>query len=365
MMDIQEKVFDMHVHYLFDIPLPERIQIFKEEFAATGTERYNFMSCCHHADYGELTFSEVHNLKGLFLKKVFAPNAYAYAHLEHPLDVVEREDGELADLYLKQAKEYYAAGYDGMKMLEGYPSMRKAMKRRLDDPVYDPYYSYLEEMRIPVTMHVANPETFWDITKVDAWSLKAGRFCDETYPTKAQLHEEVDGILKKHPRLKFALAHFGFMSYDIEQAKRFLDEYEYTMFDLTPGGEQLLKMRENWEEWHEFFVKYQDRIFYGTDFYAFPKGENWEVSFWRRPRFVRQFFETDGEHVYGQNAFRGVKIEKPILDKIYRENALALLGEPRKIDLAYMKRKAQELLKMPNKQEAYADEDLKYILENL
>ncbi|MBQ7369202.1 MAG: hypothetical protein IJW60_05800, partial [Clostridia bacterium] len=106
-------------------------------------------------------------------------------------------------------------------------------------------------------------------------------------------------------------------------------------------------------------------IFYGTDFYAFPKGENWEVSFWRRPRFVRQFFETDGEHVYGENTFRGVKIEKPILDKIYRENALALLGEPRKIDLAYMERKAQELLKMPNKQEAYADEDLKYILENL
>ena len=68
-----------------------------------------------------------------------------------------------------------------MKMLEGYPSMRKAMKRKLSDSVYDPYYSFLEEKGIPVTMHIANPETFWDITKVDAWSLKAGRFCDETF----------------------------------------------------------------------------------------------------------------------------------------------------------------------------------------
>lgn len=367
-MNITEKVFDMHVHYTMAIPLPETIEIFKEEFEATGTEKYNFMSLPHHADHDEFTFAEAHNVKGLFLKKVFSPNAYAYAHLEHPLDVAERSDEELAALYLKQAKEYYAAGYDGMKMLEGYPSMRKVMKRRLDDLVYDPYYSFLEENKIPVTMHVANPETFWDITKVDAWSLKAGRFCDETYPTKAQLHEEVDGILKKHPKLRLTMAHFGFMSYDIEQAKRYLD-YENTLFDLTPGGEQLLKMRETWdEEWHDFFVQYQDRIMYGTDFYAFGKGkskEAWETAFWRRPRFVRQFFETNEEHLYGNRPFRGVKLEKSILDKIYRENAMREMGEPRKIDLAYLAAKAEERLKMPNKTEAFADEDLKYILKNL
>ena len=363
-----EKVYDMHVHYLMSIPLEETIEIFKEEFSATGTEKYNFLSCCHHADHGSLEFAEVQNLKGLFLKKVFAPNAYAYAHLEHPLDVVGRTDKELSELYLKQAQEYYAAGYDGMKMLEGYPSIRKAMKRRLDDAVYDKYYSFLAENRIPVTMHVANPETFWDITKVDAWSLQAGRYCDETYPTKAQLHEEVDGILKKHPRLRLTMAHFGFMSYDIEQAKRYLD-YENTMFDLTPGGEQLLKMREAWEEeWHEFFVRYQNRILYGTDFYAFSKEgdlEAWEKAFWRRPRFVRQFFETDGEHLYGNRPFRGVNLEKSIRDKIYRENALREMGEPRKIDVVYLAKKAEERLKMPNKAEAFADEDLAYILKNL
>lgn len=367
-MDITEKVFDMHVHYLMSIPLEETIKIFKDEFVATGTEKYNFLSIANEADHGALEFKEVQNIKGLFLKKVFSPNAYAYAHLEHPLDVAERPDQELAELYLKQAKEYYAAGYDGMKMLEGYPSMMKAMKRKLSDPVYDPYYSFLEEKGFPVTMHIANPETFWDITKVDAWSLKAGRFCDETFPTKAEIHKQVDEILQKHPRLKFTLAHFGFMSYDINQAKRFLDDYPNTMLDLTPGGEQLLKMRETWDEWHEFFVQYQDRILYGTDFYAFSKDggqEAWERSFWRRPRFVRQFFETDGEHDYGNRPFRGVKIEKPILDKIYRENALAFLGEPRKIDLGYLAKKAEERLKMPNKQEAFADEDLQFILKNL
>ena len=36
------------------------------------------------------------------------------------------------------------------------------MKRPLNHTVYDRYYSFLEENNIPVTMHVANPENFWN-----------------------------------------------------------------------------------------------------------------------------------------------------------------------------------------------------------
>ena len=39
-----EKVFDLHVHYTFDIPLQKTISIFKEEFALTETEKYCFLS---------------------------------------------------------------------------------------------------------------------------------------------------------------------------------------------------------------------------------------------------------------------------------------------------------------------------------
>ena len=39
-----EKVYDAHVHYTFDIPLKETVEIFKEEFALTGTEKYIFLS---------------------------------------------------------------------------------------------------------------------------------------------------------------------------------------------------------------------------------------------------------------------------------------------------------------------------------
>lgn len=360
-----EKVFEMHAHYLFDIPLSETVEIFKEEFVATGTEKVTFLSIPQEgtAD-GRLVFDETQNAKGLYLKKAFSPNAYAYAGLEH-FSNAEKSDGELSRAYEEQARTYAEVGFDGMKMLEGYPSMRKALKRRLDDPVYDAYYSFLEENAIPVTMHAANPETYWDASQADEWAIRAGRVCDETFPAKAQLHEEVDGIMKKHPRLRMSLAHFGFMSYDIAQAKRWLDEHENTLFDLTPGDEQLLNMRKHWEEWRRFFEDYQDRIVYGTDFYAFPKNEEWEVCFTRRPKFVRKFFETDGEHEYLGKKFVGAAIEKSIRDKIYFANAQRELGEPKKIDEKRLAREAERILRLPEKRKAFADDDMRYILASL
>jgi predicted TIM-barrel fold metal-dependent hydrolase len=179
------------------------------------------------------------------------------------------------------------------------------------------------------------------------------------------LHEEVDGIMKKHPKLRLTLAHFGFMSYDINQARRWLDNYENTLFDLTPGGEQLLTMRKDWENWYEFFLQYQDRIIYGTDFYAWPKRPTWEIAFQRRPRFIRQFFETDGEHEYGKNKFVGVKLEKKIRDKIYFENSVREMGLPKRIDDGWLRIEAERVLRIPDKKEEFADIDMQYILKNL
>lgn len=360
-----ESHFEAHIHHLVEMPIEEAIKIFNMEFPVTKTERQAFLSIPNDvSSEKEFYLDEMQNIRMLFLKYAFSPTAYAFAGLEHPINVVELDDEYLSKEYLRQAEKYLTNGYDGMKMLEGYPSLRKVMKRTLCDKVYDRYYSFLEENNIPVTMHVANPEENWDISKADAYAIKMGRVYDSSYPTRLQLLDEVDGIMKKHPKLKLALAHFGFMSYDIEQAKRWLD-YENTSFDLTPGGEQMLRMRENWSEWEKFFVDYQDRIIYGTDYYAFRLGENWETSFLRRPKFVKDFFETDTENDYAGKPFRGVNLDRKILKKIYWDNAMRLFGEPKPINIAYLTAKAEELLQKENKRAEFANHDLAYILKTV
>ena len=136
------------------------------------------------------------------------------------------------------------------------------------------------------------------------------------------------------------------MSYDINEAEKFMS-FENTFFDITPGGEQFIKMAETWDKWLAFFNKYQDRIVYGSDFYAFPKNDEkeWRTAFRRRPDFIRQFFETDGEYQYLDQKFKGVKIDKALRDKIYRENFVKLMGEPKAIDKNYARNEIERLLK--------------------
>jgi len=338
-----EKVYDVHVHYSFDVPMQEMVNIFAEEFNKTGTEKFCFLSLPHHANGKDKLFlSANQNVKGLFLKKFFSPNGYAFAGLVHPQEKIS--DKERAEIYYNQAVEYKNAGFDGIKMLEGHPTLSRALGRALNDKVYDKFYDYLEESKTPIIMHVADPEGSWAMETASEDAKALGRTYCDGFPSKKQLTDEVFKVLEKHPKLKFGLAHFGFMSYDITEAERFLG-FENTFFDLTPGGEQLINMSKDWDRWLMFFEKHQDRIVYGTDFYAFPKDENWEIAFNRRPKFVRQMLETNAEHKYIDQTFKGVKLDKKIRDKIYRENFVKLLGAPKKINQEYFVGEIERLLK--------------------
>ena len=351
-----EKVFDAHIHYSFDIPMEEMVKIFNEEFEETGTEKYVFLSIPHHASGNGLYLNADQNVKGLFLKYVFSPNGYAFAGLIHPQTEISEE--KRAETYFNQAVQYHSVGYDGIKMLEGHPTLRKATGVALNSPVYDKFYSYLEEVGMPIIMHVADPAESWDMETASESAKALGRTYAEAFPPKRQLTDEVFGILEKHPKLKFGLAHFGFMSYDIAEAEKFLS-YENTFFDVTPGGEQLINMSNAWEIWLPFFEKYQERILYGSDFYAFPKKDEteWRTAFRRRPDFLRKFFETEKEHLYIDQTFCGVKIDKALRDKIYRDNFMRLLGAPKPIDMDNFKNELYRLLKNPPNGNEYYTKD--------
>ena len=98
-----KKVFDGHIHHLFEMPIEEAIRIFKLEFPVTGTKRQAFMSIPNNVSpEREFYLDEMQNIRMLYLKNAFSPTAYAFAGLEHSLDVVERDKRFRKNTFVKR-----------------------------------------------------------------------------------------------------------------------------------------------------------------------------------------------------------------------------------------------------------------------
>ena len=85
-------IFDGHIHINSDTPVKESVKGFEYRFKANGYKKYAFLSLPQNSD-GDGIFSKVEtvnktsNVKALFYKLYFSPNAYAYAGLEHDLSM--------------------------------------------------------------------------------------------------------------------------------------------------------------------------------------------------------------------------------------------------------------------------------------
>jgi predicted TIM-barrel fold metal-dependent hydrolase len=233
-------------------------------------------------------------------------------------------------------------GFDGLKLVEGKPMVRQMLGLPFDGPAYASMWRVLEELGFPVVFHVADPEEFWDPEDCPDWAMDQGWFYGAGgFPAKETLYAEVDAVLSRHPRLGIIFAHFYFLSADLPRAGAFLDAHPSVCFDLTPGVEMYLNFARSVDATRDFFVKYADRIVYGTDIGASaivggPEQGIDLVESAGRARIVRQFLERDGPfsapegvgHGLGMDAesFHGIALPSDVLAQVYHANFERMFG---------------------------------------
>ena len=139
--------------------------------------------------------------------------------------------------------------------------------------------------------------------------------------------------MTKFPKLHAIFAHFFFLSADIDRAAAFLDKWENVSIDLTPGTEMFVNLSKNPEKARKFFLKYQDRILFGTD--NFDPGTEEELDIMVKiVRIMRQFLETDDTFQVWDLTFKGIGLERELLEKIYYKNFFKYVkNEPKKLNL--------------------------------
>jgi predicted TIM-barrel fold metal-dependent hydrolase len=277
-----------------------------------------------------------HNPALMAFKARFGERAYISGALDYSQVFANRE--RMPDILANQVHALRAIGFDGLKMTEGKPTKRKYIPIPLDAPEYDGLWAALEALQMPVVLHVGDPELFWDPERCPPRARERGWYYGTgDYPLKEELHAEVEHVLQRHPRLKAILAHFHFLSADLERAGRLLDRHPSVCLDLAPGSEMYNNFtRANGHARgtnaaRDFFLRYQDRLIYGTDTTTGQMeralGRQWAV---------RTFLETDRAFTPPVGlerwlepdlpAFQGISLPRQVLAKIYRANLERLYG---------------------------------------
>ena len=282
-------VFDCHIHYGHPSLMPSLIQTCKD----LRIDRFNIV-CTPHQERLSLVPDALH-LKAHYPEKVFVFGGLNVAAYFMAQQQVGEIFAEFIDLLL-------ASGCDGIKMIEGKPEMRKMLPvPPFDSDAFAPYWEKLSRIQLPVLMHINDPEEFWDAQKAPDWARARGWFYgDGSYINNEIQYKEIFNVLDRHPGLKVIFAHFLFMSAQQSRLVDLLDRYPNIYIDLTPGIEMYHNFTANIQRTRDFFIKYQDRILFGTDIGAkalllkADDGIDFNESH-ERVFLIRNFLENEGE----------------------------------------------------------------------
>jgi predicted TIM-barrel fold metal-dependent hydrolase len=310
-------IIDGHVHFVHPECLEEMLAILED----VPCRRFNLV-CVPELDGSN------HNAAAVFFKKRFPERAYISGALDYRPVLADLAQG--AQLLAGQVQALQAQGFDGLKLIEGKPQVRKLLPYPLDGPLYAGMWQALEQMELPVLLHVADPDEFWDHEGCPDWARKFGwDYSDGTYPSKQGLYAEVETILSRHPRLKLTLAHFFFLSHELRQAGCFLDAHPNVCFDLAPHMDMYRHFSDQPMAAREFLIQYQDRILYGTDMdtRALKRGQSGHAFMRFIPHLIRSMLEKVGPFLTEEGtAYHGLGLPEEVLEKIYRGNFERIYG---------------------------------------
>jgi predicted TIM-barrel fold metal-dependent hydrolase len=196
---------------------------------------------------------------------------------------------------------------------------------RIDDERLDPLYEKAAELKIPIMYHIADPDAFF--LPIDATNERYEELAAHpewtyygSFYGKQELLAQRDRVIARHPKTTFIGAHVAEHPEDLAYVSDLLDRNPNLHVDI---GARCAELGRQPYTAREFFIKYADRILFGTDLIP-------EVGMYR---LHYRFLETRDEYFeYPSHASRqgrwniyGLFLPDDVLRKVYRENALRLL----------------------------------------
>lgn len=143
---------------------------------------------------------------------------------------------------------------------------------QVDDDVFKPLFEFMAARNKPLLIHVGEPIECWMPFHIPNEGVKRS-FYDRNReysfwkkpekPSYSEIMWARDNLMENHPDLKIVGSHMASLEYRVHEIAKRLDRYPN--FAVEIGGRMRYLMWQVRGSVREFFIKYQDRIMYGTD----------------------------------------------------------------------------------------------------
>ena len=232
---------------------------------------------------------------------------HAVAELERCYKMGARGVGELGD---KGLGEFYSTPVKGWGL-------------HIDDPQMKPLLEKCAELRMPISIHVA--EDAWMYEEADSTNdglMNAGKWKVDMTKKGILDHDQLVATLghaaRDNPKTIFIACHLANCCSDLSMLAKLFDAYPNLYADIAARYGELAPIPRHV---HAFIEKYADRIVYGTDMGT--DKHMYQTTF--------RILETADEHFYEQDLFDyhwplyGLSLTDVTLKKIYSDNGKKIL----------------------------------------
>jgi predicted TIM-barrel fold metal-dependent hydrolase len=197
----------------------------------------------------------------------------------------------------------------------------------MDDPRLDPLWATAGELRLPVLIHVADPVAFFeplDATNERWEELHAHpdwHFPSPPFPPFLSIVEALARLVARHPGTTFIGAHGGCYAENLAWVGALLDRCPNFYLDISA---RLAELGRQPYTTRRFFLRYPDRILFGTD----------QAAAVPMYRLHYRFLETADEYfpyglgptpAQGRWQIYGLDLPAAVLEAVYAGNAARIL----------------------------------------
>ncbi len=193
-----------------------------------------------------------------------------------------------------------------------------------DDPRVDAIWEKAAELRMPISLHVADP--IWMYQPMDKHNdglMNAYEWRLDNQPNIVKLAGMVDILERtaaRHRNTTFVACHFANLDYDLTHLGEAFDRNPNLYADISARYAETAPIPRFAAQ---FYAKYADRLVYGTDM-GFDQ-QMYRTTF--------RILESQDEHFYEIDQFgyhwplNGLGLNDDILKRVYHGNAAKLLAQ--------------------------------------